>query len=343
MTSDQTSPMELIRRQEGVIERLETRLRLLEAAAGEQGEDTTTDRRTQPALRSDERTNRRSFIRLAGAATAGAAVAVAGSAIPASASDGGSYSGTETSFTNSGSDVTKAGVRGIFSQAGGSGVIGQAPLGTSAAGVFGESTNGYGVFGTSSTGYGLYAGGIGRLGLASHQNGGGSPATGTFELGDIVRNSDGEMFACVVRGTVPTAKFRKIAGADSAGQAHLFSQPIRFVATAFGRRTNNGPFQGNFTSTLGGQTQDGATIPASATAVFGTISYRAVSVAAGWVTVFPSDGDPNTGNNAATASHQTAGVYYSSAFSSKLSSSGSATVFCKYSCDIILDIVGYYL
>lgn len=283
---------------------------------------------------------RRDFLRLAGAAAAGATVMALGNASPAAAVDGGSYSGTETVYTNTGSDASKSGVKGVFQNSNGIGVTGEANIGNVAAGVLGNSTSGYGVFGYSVDGYALCAGGNGRLGLYPHVAGAGSPTTGGYLLGDIVRNEVGDTFSCVVAGSGGAAKFRKIAGPNTAGQLHFFAQPTRFVNSSSAIRMT--VLNGRIDIPLAGQSQNSTLIPTNALSLFGTVYGVCRAQTTGWVTLFPSDGDPNSGFLSATATFDNR-FFQGAFFMAKLSSAGSLAVFTSGLSDVILDISGYTL
>jgi hypothetical protein len=190
---------------------------------------------------------RRRFITTLLAAGAAGVSSVVLSESPAGAVDGGSYSGTETSFTNTTTDATAAGVKGTFTNANGVGVRGIADVGNLAAGVEGKSVAGYGVYGSSSTGYGLYSGGNGRIGLDSVVASG-QPTSGSYAVGDIVRNAAGDTFSCVAAGVAGApggAQFRKMAGPDSVGSYHMLTSPtVCYDSRFFNGAAGAGPKHG---------------------------------------------------------------------------------------------------
>lgn len=97
-----------------------------------------------------------------------------------------------------------------------------------AAGVAGSSENGYGVFGDSVRGYSLFAAGVARIGMGQHLDSGPPTSSGAnYGLGDLFRDSAGNMFVCVRAGSGVTGSFRKIAGPTSAGQCHILPTPLR--------------------------------------------------------------------------------------------------------------------
>jgi hypothetical protein len=198
--------------------------------------------------------NRRSFLRLAGATTIGVAAATLGSATRAAAANGenivqgsntqGTTTTTVTNTTagNTVSPNAEAGLKGV----GGSnavGVLGTA-TGENGAGVTGSTDGGYAVYGEANTGYSLFAGGSGRIGMFPHiQAGSDVPTSGVYGLGDVFRNSVGDMYVCVVAGAKSpstTRTFQKIAGPSAAGAIHLLPTPTRI----FDSRASQPPFSG---------------------------------------------------------------------------------------------------
>ena len=226
MSADSQDIEALLQSQAALIDELRARVARLEASGpapvvAVPARLSSTEVRSTDDDATVETSSRRGFLRLAGAAAAGAAVAVVANAAPAAALDGGTYSGSETVFNNNGIDVNKAGVKGTFGpNPNGIGVLGQADVGSAAAGVFGAAISGYGVYGSAGTGYALYAGSNGRLGFDPHLTSTGAPTSGAYKLGDIVMNTAGDTFSCVVAGSGGAAKFRKLAGPKTAGQYH---------------------------------------------------------------------------------------------------------------------------
>ena len=212
MSASDESLADVVRGQASLIADLQARLDRLESSpvgpGGRALQAASHSAQTSGDIVVDQ-PSRRGFLRLAGAAAAGAAVAAVGNASPAAALDGGTFTGAETVFTNNGTDFTKAGVKGVYVNSGGIGVLGEANAGSSAAGVIGQSLSflnppaatGYGVYGASTTGYALYAASNGRLGFDPHLAGTAAPTIGGYKLGDIVMNANGDTFSCVVAGS----------------------------------------------------------------------------------------------------------------------------------------------
>ena len=105
---------------------------------------------------------------------------------------------------------------------------GEATGSASGAGVTGVSTAGFGLLGDSTSGYSLFATGVARMGMGAHlASGPPTSPTSQYGLGDLFRDSAGNMFVCVQAGTGVTGRFRKIAGPTSAGQCHILPTPLR--------------------------------------------------------------------------------------------------------------------
>ena len=297
-----TEPLEieaLLRSQAALIDELQARVARLEAS-GPARLAAVPSPTAEVIAASDfgvETSSRRGFLRLAGAAAAGAAVAAVANATPAAALDGGTYSGSETVFTNSTStDPAKSGVKGTFTTAavGGIGVLGQADTTSAAAGVVGASVAGYGVYGSAGTGYALYAGSNGRVGFDPHLTGTGAPTSGAYKLGDIVMNTAGDTFSCVVAGSGGAAKFRKLAGAGTTGQLHLSGAARIFDSRSQFDQPGGGGLPGGVITNAQTRTINVANyVPAGTTGVmiglgvFGTAS-------AGFLTAYPT-GTPSPG------------------------------------------------
>jgi hypothetical protein len=106
------------------------------------------------------------------------------------------------------------GVTGLSEVSGGNGVLGIATGSGGSYGVWGISETGNGVVGRSLTGYDFFGEGAGRIGLAAHVFVG-PPASGTYAAGDIIRDSQGALWACVVSGG--PGVWRMLAGPTTAG------------------------------------------------------------------------------------------------------------------------------
>jgi hypothetical protein len=211
-----------------VLSQAELRIAALEARLARMERTATSETSAM-----EEVSSRRGLFKLAGAVATGAIASTMVSATPAAASVAAPFVGLGQSdnSTSSETSVTKIGTAGAAllgtnnSTGAADGVKGVSN-GSLGAGINGESTAGFGVYGSSTSGYALFAGGNGRLGIASHVTNG-PPTMGTYALGDIIRDSFGNMFACVVGGLDTAAVWRKIAGPTAAGQFHLFSSPLR--------------------------------------------------------------------------------------------------------------------
>jgi hypothetical protein len=148
------------------------------------------------------------------------------------------------------------GVTGLSEVEGGNGVLGIGTGTGGSYGVWGISESGNGVVGRSFAGYDFFGEGAGRIGLSAHVFVG-PPLTGTYTAGDILRDSQGALWTCVVTGA--PGLFRKLAGPTTAGALHtvtptraydsrwqrpnsglLATGQARTISVADGRRTSNG-------------------------------------------------------------------------------------------------------
>jgi hypothetical protein len=346
---DPENVLAVIARQAEVIEKLEDRIRALESkdvgpSISNDGDDSTTS-------------TRRNLLKTLGiAAVTGTIGANVIAATPAAAADGGSYTGTQTTFINNTSVATTAGVRGEFSGANGTGVIGVANAGTKAAGVNGVSTSGFGVFGETVTGYAVYS--AGRLGLASYLISG-APITGStdplnpspgFALGDIVRNSAGDTWSCVVANVDSVgntilgavAQFRKIAGPESAGQWHPVTSPLTVYDNRFfnGAPGTGGKHGIGETRTVNLRLNNG--FPAGATAV--TLNVLVWSTeGSGFFAMIPGDA---TWNGIGQVYWQASNQFITYPTPIRVQRTGGqalAKIITGASCNVTIELNGYYL
>ncbi len=296
-----------------------------------------------------------------------------GAAITGSAGEGAGVSGQSSSGPGVYGTSPAGGVEGLSTNA--PGVSGTS---TSGIGVRGTSASGVGVFGRSNgvsagvrglgddslgvwgTGpeIGVYGDsedtgvlGEGRLGLDSYATDVhlrmGSPTpraapTGdaTSHLaGDLVRDSAGDLWVCVVEGTPGT--WRKLAGPASAGTFHLLANPVR----VYDSRPGTTPAVGSKTKLAGNTarllsvTANSSGVPAGATAVAVTLLLVNASSAGGNFTIW-AGGAPRPSANAMVWGG-TAGRFASTA-TTRISATGTVNVAASASTDLALDIVGYY-
>ena len=221
------------------------------------------------------------------------------------------------------------------------------------AGVAGSNTNGYGIFGTTTNGYAVYANG--RLGVGMHLTSPGLPTSGSYDLGDIVRDNVGDTFACVVAGSavpnaVSPAAFRKIAGPATAGQIHFLQAPVRVYDSRpyeAGRPagTGQGPIVSGITrsiSLLSGFVNTTATLAVPTGAVGAVVACAIVNtVGAGRLGIHSASvGWPG---NSSINWHQNGQILNSTTMSA-LSSSAAIGVTCSgTSTDFVIDVVAYLL
>ncbi len=367
MSSHETSnPMaDLLDRAERRMVALEARLARLEVAdSGSAGGERT------PVVAMEEVSSRRGLFKVVGAVASGAVAHTLLSASPAAASTAGPYvglnvnenttgltgvrmtpgAGDSIAFqgTNLATAGTADGIKGVSDS-----VLG--------AGVAGSSNNGYGVFGSTASGYAVYSNG--RLGLGEHLASPGAPVSGEYKIGDIVRDSVGNIYACVVTGSalpnalVPAA-FRKIAGPATAGQLHLLPVPLRAydsrpAAVQWAASGGDGPLAGSpsggseRTVTLAngrsGTNPIAPAIPAGAVGVLMTLTL-AETVNGGYVSIFSNAiAWPGTSTMNFSGSGQVIATTTVSAVDSlrqiRVRVGGPSTTATSF----LIDLIGYYM
>ena len=283
-------------------------------------------------------TNRRGFLRLAGAAVAGVAVAAVAGAQPAAATNGdvitvgGNFTGVGTTTINNTTSVSlplpaslPSGIKGVQVD-NGNGVWGKAD-GAAGAGVFGDSTNGYGVLGASELGYALFAGGRGRIGSNAHVMAGPPPAG--LALGDIVRDAAGDMFVCVQVGT--PGQWRKIAGLGTAGSFHPID-PVRIFDSR-----SSAVLQPDVAVNV----SVSSVIPSGVVARAATVNITITgTVNSGYLTAYPAGGAPP---NASVINWSNSAQTIANGSTLKLGTGNAFTVVSKLNAThLLVDLLGYW-
>lgn len=163
------------------------------------------------------------------------------------------------------------GVTGYSEVPAGNGVLGLATGTGGSYGVWGVSETGFGVVGRSFSGYDFFAEGAGRIGLVPHTYIG-PPVAGTYSASDIIRDSQGSLWTCVISGA--PGVWREIAGPTSAGAFHPVTPTrvydSRLPEPAFGLITTGSPRTISVASgrdPLSGQVVEADLVPVGATAI----------------------------------------------------------------------------
>ena len=346
----------LVRSQAAMIEDLRSRMEDLEARLVASSKVRTPERDDVRSgaltiVPTPPETSRRGFLRLAGVAAAGAAAVVVSSATPAAATDGQpilqgvTNSGlTQTSVTN-GTDSPATVVSNLAAIRGNGGTnsvgVWGAANGELGAGIVGSSTSGYGIYGDGGLGYSMFAGGSRpRYGLGSHITGSSPPTSGGYQLGDILRNSNGDLYVCIVPGN-GTAQFRKLAGPNTAGALHLIPSARVFDSRAQYDQPGGGGLPGDRIQAMQSRVINvGSYVGPGTKAVL--VSLSALSTqSGGYLTAYPSgSANPGTVNcfwaaGANTAATTTVAVSASLQFTLTAQLEG-AGVICS------ADLLGYY-
>lgn len=317
---------------ESRIAKLEDRLARLEAATKVLRSSETHD--SSGELKNA--TSRRGLLKLAGAlALGGTAVNYLG-AQPAAANDNANFVlGISSNTSTSSTVLTRTGtgqvaafkVVTVSADVGADGIRGVSGSSTGSSGVVGESESGVGLYGESRTGYGVYCGGNGRIGMTNHTVIG-SPTSGTYDLGDIVRDQSGNAFLCVTAGS-PGA-WRKLGGPQSAGQLHLVP-PVRIYDTRQASRMVSGSVR---TIDLSATLPNGTSAALVSAGVFepssdGYLSLSAFGTGSTAINVYWSLPNTSIANTTVTALSMRK-------FDIKSTLSGGST-------NVFVDLLGYYV
>lgn len=140
-----------------------------------------------------------------------------------------------TAYGVYGTAGTGAGAYGVVGLAGvdAVGVNGIAVGSASSVGVLGSTDAGFGVVAMSSTGIDFAALGTGRL-LQNLSGFVGAPTSGTYVIGEQIRDNNGDLYICVVSGTPGTWHKVLTVSSGNTGIISLLSAPIRLLDTRSG-------------------------------------------------------------------------------------------------------------
>jgi hypothetical protein len=217
----------------------------------------------------------------------------------------------------------------------------------------GAATNSYAVEGTSDNGYGgVFTGGnigvyaSGRAALSLSPSSANPLTLGTsYNTGEVVSQSTGDLWYCATAGTGNgSAKFRKLAGPNSAGAAHILTTPVRYVDTrngtggATGAYANGEVRQYNFTTLQPG------TIPAKARGIFGNLTAASPTGNGN----FQENSANSFPGGSASIMNFTNGVNISNHFVGALDAAGNLFVKANVltgggTVQLVMDIQGYYI
>jgi hypothetical protein len=325
--------------------------------------------------------SRRGMLKLAGAAAAGAVAAVATTKMPAAAADGDPINAGESVSTDAGSRETTgliysntatpevAGLilgttapANIFLVRDTTGLI----LSTASSAAYPAASAGYayrtvanGVYGyTGMSGAGVVGsgGGAGSVGVLARgsaanlellaQGNPGPARTDAHRLGQIVCDSAGDVWLCVVAGTPGT--FRKLGGASAAGAFHALSPGRVYDSRA--AAPQQGTIGGSQNRTISvADKRDPATgavtvadfVPAGATAVAANVTVVS-QTGSGFLTINPGG---TTTVDSSTINWSAAGQILANGVILTLNANRELTVVAGGggSTDFLVDISGYYL
>jgi hypothetical protein len=293
---------------------------------------------------SDPSSNRRRFLRNAAAVAAGAGILTAARAVPAAAVNGdaitvgGSFTGTSRTMI---SNITGTALHGSGAP-NFTGIYGEAPS-TSGVGVYGATGSGYGVIGYSDTGYALFAYGANpRIGIwpSTYSS---APTAGFFNTGDIIRDTNNQLWLCTATG-IPGV-WRRIGGAGSAGALSLLPTVVRAVYTGNGTGIAAGTFATN-TSRVTANLVPSLGLAASVlTSEITGVVAAVTAYPPGTAGTFAASGYLGVaGNYTATPSMtftQGESFHTSTVMSSLVNGTLTIAAFAN-PCEVTVDIIGYY-
>jgi hypothetical protein len=152
--------------------------------------------------------------------------------------------------------------------AGAVGVSGGA-IGASSVGVYGATDAGFGVVGLSDTGIDIVALGTGRL-LQNLSGFVGAPTSGSYLIGEQIRDNNGDLYICVVSGAPGTWHKVLTVASGNTGIISLLSAPIRLLDT----RIPHTPWASGSVHTLqvSGVLVGGIQVPNGAIGVVGNVT-----------------------------------------------------------------------
>lgn len=254
----------------------------------------------------------------------------------------GSAEGAENTFLGSNTF-------GVVGTAGpsGYGVFGYTKTGTGAVGVLGRSDEGFGVIASSFTGVSLYVRNSGRL-QQDLRSTAGAPAAGSFQIGEMIRDSLGDMYICTAAGAPGT--WRKVtaqhpAFANAGGSINLLANPIRLVDT----RGNGAPITNGaarltpavpLSAQITGTVVNDLSVPVGATGILGNLTATAAT-GNGFALVWPG-GQPQPGTSNINYSIATSTPAIANYFISAIDATGKLNVACAVAAThVLIDVFGF--
>ena len=137
-----------------------------------------------------------------------------------------------TAYGVYGTALNGVGASGVVGVAGvdGVGVNGIATGSAASVGVYGATDAGFGVVGQSVTGIDIVALGTGRL-FQNLSGFVGAPTSGSYLIGEQIRDNNGDLYICVVSGSPGTWHKVLTVNSGNTGIISLLSAPIRLLDT----------------------------------------------------------------------------------------------------------------
>jgi hypothetical protein len=313
--------------------------------------------------------------RATGTATGVAATSVDGIGVRALSTNGigivatGSGNAINATSVGSGVGISATGVNGVVGTANSAG-DGVSGVSTSGRGVLATSTSGDGVRGVSSSGRAMVARSTSNTAVSAESTSGldldcngtgrvrvkpqsavGAPVAGTYAAGELILDSAGDLFACVVAGTPGT--WHRVGSTTTSPATGVFRpvDPFR----AYDSRQAAYPVNGALTlganrvvSVKDAHSPTGAVtatdvVPAGATAITLNLTIVTPTSPAGFLAVTPGDA---TSFVSSSINWSSAGVVLANGGVAKLDGARQLKVFAgggTGAVDFVVDVTGYYL
>ena len=207
-------------------------------------------------------------------------------------------------------------------------------------GVYGYTAGGS--YGVAAVGAGVNSTGLRASGARANLE---LQATGTpgpqravvHNLGELVEDSAGDLWLCVVAGNPGT--WRKVGGPATSGQLHLLAAPVRVYDSRPGAAPlavlPKTPLVANTARTIDA-TGNTSGVPTAATGVLINITVT-LGVAAGFLTAWPQGAWPGT-----SSINWSAGQTIATTTVTRCGPNATFLVLANSATDVLVDVIGYY-
>lgn len=180
-------------------------------------------------------------------------------------------------------------------------------------GVYASSDTGNAVFAFASSGVALNAAGTGRI-AQNIQGSAGAPTSGTYSIGEQIRDNNGEMWICTASGSPGTwARVAHVDAGGTGGAITFLSKPIRLLDTRSGQpaaiQPNAKLTPGDHYFPVNGTNYNSVLVSNNTTGILGNLTILNAT-GSGFIAVCPANvGFSNTANLAFTAGQTLSNAY----------------------------------